>query len=46
MKNTNKNFEDNGIPMIQQGGWDTGEYSYMDGTKNLALIIELLEHYN
>lgn len=34
-----------GVPMIQHGGWDTGEYSYMDGSEKLALIIELLEHY-
>ena len=38
-------FEDFGIPLIQHGGWDTGEYSYMDGSENLALIIELLENY-
>ena len=41
-----ENFTDHGIPMIQHGGWDTGEYSYMDGSEKLALIIELLEHYN
>ena len=41
-----KNFDAHGIPMLQHGGWDTGEYSYMDGSKNLALIIELLENYN
>jgi len=41
-----RNFEAHGIPMVQHGGWETGEYSYMDGTENLALIIELLEHYN
>ena len=41
-----KNFEKNGIPMIQRGGWATGEYSYLDGSNNLALIIELLEQYN
>jgi len=41
-----KNFEANGIPMIQHGGWDTGEYGYFDGGNGLALIIELLEHYN
>jgi len=41
-----ENFEDHGIPMIQHGGWDTGEYSYMDGTNSLSLIIELLENYD
>jgi hypothetical protein len=46
MKSYIKNFEDKGIPMVQHGGWDTGEYSYMDGSNSLALIIELLENYN
>ena len=45
MKSYVKAFEENGIPMVQHGGWDTGEYSYMDGSSSLALIIELLEHY-
>ena len=40
-----ENFTDHGIPMIQHGGWETGEYSYMDGSEKLALIIELLENY-
>ena len=46
MKNYIKNFEDNGIPMVQHGGWDTGEYGYFEGSNGLALIIELLEDYN
>jgi hypothetical protein len=41
-----ENFESNGIPMIQHGGWDTGEYGYFEGHNGLALTIELLEHYN
>lgn len=45
MKTYIKSFEDHGIPMVQHGGWDTGEYSYMDGSSSLALIIELLENY-
>ncbi len=45
MKTYIKNFEDNGISLVQHGGWDTGEYSYMDGSGSLGLIIELLEHY-
>jgi hypothetical protein len=45
MKNYITSFGENGIPMVQHGGWDTGEYSYMDASKNLGLIIELLEHY-
>ena len=45
MKNYITSFGENGIPMVQHGGWETGEYSYMDASKNLGLIIELLEHY-
>lgn len=45
MKTYIKSFGESGIPMVQHGGWNTGEYSYMDGSENLALIIELLEHY-
>ncbi|MFC2098256.1 VOC family protein [Bacteroidota bacterium] len=40
-----KKFEDSGIPMVQHGGWATGEYGYFDGSNSLALIIELLENY-
>lgn len=40
-----KNFDKHGIPEVQHGGWGTGEYAYLDGSKDLALIIELLEHY-
>ncbi len=39
-------FEKFGIPLIQHGGWETGEYGYMDGREKLGVIIELLEHYN
>ena len=46
MKSYIKAFGENGIPMVQHGGWDTGEYSYMDGSSSLALIIELLENYD
>ena len=41
-----KEFEEFGIPMVQHGGWETGEYGYMDGRGKLGVIIELLEHYN
>lgn len=41
-----REFGKSDIPMVQRGGWATGEYAYMDGEKNLGLIIELLEHYN
>ncbi len=46
MKTQISNFEEHGIPLVQHGGWDGGEYSYMDGSGSLALIVELLEHYN
>jgi methylmalonyl-CoA/ethylmalonyl-CoA epimerase len=39
------NFTQHAIPEVQHGGWGTGEYAYMDGSKDLALIIELLENY-
>ena len=39
-------FGKGNIPMIQRGGWATGEYAYMDGSENLGLIVELLENYN
>ena len=45
MKDHVKSFEDFGIPLVQHGGWDGGEYSYMDGREKLGVIIELLEHY-
>lgn len=45
MKNYIKSFEANGIPLVQHGGWDTGEYGYFDGSKDLAVIFELLENY-
>ena len=45
MKKQITNFENSGIPLVQHGGWDTGEYSYMDATGSLALVVELLEHY-
>lgn len=34
------------IPMIQAGGWGTGEYAYLDASAGMGVIIELLEHYN
>jgi len=38
-------FGEAGIPEVQNGGWGTGEYAYMDGSGSLELIIELLENY-
>ena len=31
-----------GMETIQQGGWDGGQYAYVDGSKQLGLILELL----
>ena len=41
-----KRFELQGDPMVQRGGWDGGAYSYIDASKNLGCILELLENYN
>jgi len=38
-------FDENGYAMAQHGGWDGGEYGYMDGSKNLGVVVELLEFY-
>jgi catechol 2,3-dioxygenase-like lactoylglutathione lyase family enzyme len=32
------------IPLIQSGEWPGGRYAYVDGTANLGLVLELLEH--
>jgi len=41
-----KRFELQGDPTVQLGGWDGGAYSYIDASKNLGCILELLENYN
>ncbi|NND06423.1 MAG: glyoxalase [Saprospiraceae bacterium] len=38
-------FKESGYSEAQNGGWDGGEYSYMDTQEGLGVIIELLEHY-
>ena len=38
-------FEKSGYPLVQHGGWNGGEYGYMDSQKDLGVVIELLEHY-
>jgi len=40
-----KECEENGISLLQRGGWNTGEYSYLEA-KEMGLILELLENYN
>jgi len=41
-----KRFELQGNPTVQRGGWDGGAYSYIDASKNLGCILELLENYD
>lgn len=38
-------FENKGMKEVQSGGWDGGEYSYIDATSQLGIIVELLENY-
>lgn len=41
-----KKFLFHGYPTVQRGGWDGGAYSYVDASKELGCILELLENYN
>jgi methylmalonyl-CoA/ethylmalonyl-CoA epimerase len=38
-------LEGKGIPLVQQGHYTGGMYSYMDGSQKLGLILELLENF-
>lgn len=40
-----KQFAMQEMPTVQNGGWDGGAYSYIDASKNLGCILELLENY-
>ncbi len=40
-----KQFELQGMATVQNGGWDGGAYSYIDASKNLGCILELLENF-
>jgi len=43
-----KTFEKNGMPLIQQGRWTDsggGRYAYMDTTRQLGVLVELLESF-
>lgn len=47
VKNINgveKQFELQGMPTVQSGGWDGGAYSYIDASANMGCILELLEN--
>jgi methylmalonyl-CoA/ethylmalonyl-CoA epimerase len=41
-----KKFDVQHMPTVQRGGWNGGAYSYIDASKNLGCILELLENYN
>ena len=44
MKQTIARLEANGIPLIQKGEYPGGRYAYMDSSKQLKTLIELLEN--
>jgi len=35
-----------GIPVVQQGDYTGGRYTYLDGTAQLGVALELLENFN
>ncbi len=39
-------LEQNGIPLTQKGDYTGGRYAYMDSTKQLKVMLELLENFN
>lgn len=39
-------LETKGVPMVQQGLYTGGMYTYMDATKPLGVVIELLENFS
>jgi len=40
-----KQFELQGMPTVQNGGWDGGAYSYIDASGDLGCVLELLENF-
>jgi methylmalonyl-CoA epimerase len=34
------------IDEVQHGGWDGGQYSYLETPENMGIVIELLENFN
>jgi len=36
-------LESKGMPLIQKGNWDGGQYMYFDSSKQLGFILELLQ---
>ncbi|HEX8234834.1 MAG TPA: VOC family protein [Abditibacteriaceae bacterium] len=37
-------LESQGIPLVQRGDYTGGRYAYVDGTKQLGAVLELLEN--
>jgi methylmalonyl-CoA/ethylmalonyl-CoA epimerase len=42
MEPARKFLASKGMETVQQGGWDGGQYAYVDGTEQLGTILELL----
>ena len=42
MEPNRKFLASRGMETVQQGGWDGGQYAYVDGTEQLGTILELL----
>ncbi|HUG11979.1 MAG TPA: VOC family protein [Opitutaceae bacterium] len=38
-------YAEAGCPVVQHGGWATGEYGYMDTAATLGVTVELIENY-
>jgi 4-hydroxyphenylpyruvate dioxygenase-like putative hemolysin len=38
-------LEGQGIPMVQQGDYTGGRYTYLDGESKLGVVLELLENF-
>ncbi len=38
-------LESKGVPLVQQGRYTGGMYSYLDATSQLGLVLELLENF-
>ena len=38
-------LEGNGIPLVQQGQYTGGMYSYLDASNSLGVVLELLENF-
>ncbi len=41
-----KKLQMSGMKEVQHGGWTGGQYSYVEGTEGMGVLIELLENLN